>query len=906
MRGLYSGVVLLGIGMGMVVGQGVAVASPAESSEQSGSSGASQTGDTNGTTSGPVSGTTVEPDRDDAEADDATTGDEADLDADLDAADGESADDGALDGALDGGADAGGADAEGADAEEATDEAADREPAPRSSARSQQRAEAESPAPGALSAEALSADVMQDVTAASPQQGAVTEAPPVSAAATTGTRTLRTLADTRPVTVQSMVTDVLTWVGLRPIGSDNPAPGTPVSALVQSLWLAVRQFQYTWNNQRPTAAVTISGPGPDGTVGGNLNAVDYDDVALTYTLVAGPTRGRVVMGAAGGFVYTPGAAAAGRSDTFTVRIDDTGGNPFHVHGLLGLLGITRPTEVTVVIAANPAGPHSVLAAFDIDELTARGGVAVLPGRDRAVGVIDGRFTDQLVVNVEDAAVVLNSLASALGAAADFAEPSAITISTVGRGATAEYFYRYTEKVGAVTVLGSEVILVTDAAGTVTSVFNYYQGLGADFDVTPDESVDEHDEVRLVALSAYLGPDADTRTLQQWLAVSTFAHELVVHPREDDDTPTLVWRVTVVVPDTGALTPSGASYLIYADGATAGTVMASTSHVHSATSTSTATDWLGQSRVVTIDTRKVLWYRSYQLLDAGRNITTYKTTYGLFGLGSPKLPGSVVKRGLFGWDAAAVSAHANMAVAYDYFLDVLGRQSFDDDGALVVVSIRYNPRTSAGGYANAFWDPSRQLFGFGDSGYLQAGLDIVAHEFSHAVVSYVVGNGGSVLDYAESGALNEAYADIFGLLVEGKTGADRWLIGEDSALGAVRNLADPTSIRTAYGPHRDRYSTRYTGTGDDGGEHVNSTIFSHAAYLMMTNSATAGVSDQAWAKVFYHSLGRLSRTARFVDGRAAVLSTARAQGFTDAQLAAIASAFDTVEIYGAAASSAIAA
>ncbi len=37
----------------------------------------------------------------------------------------------------------------------------------------------------------------------------------------------------------------------------------------------------------------------------------------------------------------------------------------------------------------------------------------------------------------------------------------------------------------------------------------------------------------------------------------------------------------------------------------------------------------------------------------------------------------------------------------------------------------------------------------------------------------------MLERDEPGALNEAYADILGLLIEGKTGTDRWLIGEDS-------------------------------------------------------------------------------------------------------------------------------
>ena len=141
-----------------------------------------------------------------------------------------------------------------------------------------------------------------------------------------------------------------------------------------------------------------------------------------------------------------------------------------------------------------------------------------------------------------------------------------------------------------------------------------------------------------------------------------------------------------------------------------------------------------------------------------------------------------------------------------------------------------------------------------------------------------------------------------MLVEGATGADRWLIAEDSGNGIIRNLADPTSVTTSYGPYRDRLSKAYTGSGDDYGEHVNSTIFSHAAYVMMTDPVTAGVSDVTWAKVFYHSIPRLSANARFVDGRAAVLNSAAEQGLSLAERQAIARAFDLVEINGAPVSS----
>ena len=727
---------------------------------------------------------------------------------------------------------------------------------------------------------------------ATEQPAVMADKPAVAPESTTlaASRSVRSIVAARPVTVDSIVTDLLTWVGLGPAAHGLPIPATPVSALMESLWLAVRQAQYVLNNQRPTADVAVSGPGPDGVVTGALNAVDYDDLSLTYTVTAAPTNGRVVLDASGGFTYTP--EVPGRADQFTVTVDDTVGNPAHIHGLLGLLGITGPTQVVVRIGGAPAANPVQLA-----ELRTRDGVSVDVTEGGAVRVIEGRFTDQVVTGAADAAAVLNALAPLLGAAPGFADAADIDTDRAGFGPGVENFYRYTETLGDVTVLGSDIILVTDADGLATSLFNNYVGLGTAFDVTPDEGLDEHDEVSLLAGAAYLGADADGDTLQTFLTQNDVTTALVVYALDQQAGPELAWQVVVRFPDTGDLSPSAVTYVVDADGRDAGSIIVTVTSGQGASVDSVATDWLGESRNITVD-RGGWLFPSYTMVDDTRNITTYTTSYVFF-VGGPVLPGRVVKRGWLGWNRGAVSAHANTAVVYDYYEDVLGRTSFDGDGALVEVSIRYNPINiyRASGYANAFWDPTRQQFAFGDGGYLQASLDVVAHEFTHAVVSYVVGAGGSVLDYGESGALNEAYADILGLLVEGKSGAERWLIAEDSDYGIIRNLADPTSVRTGLGPYRDHYDTRYTGTGDDGGEHVNSTIFGHAAYLMMTDAATASVSDEAWARVFYHSLFRLGRSAVFADGRAAVLSAAAAQGFSADQLDAIRSAFDDVGIAG---------
>ncbi|MGE0783808.1 M4 family metallopeptidase [Mycolicibacterium sp.] len=881
-RWLCAAVAATGIALWPVVGTGVAGAAPAEtgdsaaSQETTGSEASSQQPErTQDRAEGKAEDAENEVDEtEEAEAEEVEAEAEEDAEADAAEAEEEAAEEAAEDEA--------GAQTRAADVAEPETEVV--EPAAETTRGRDYTPADEEPAPTVVAAEAVTDDA-DDVTETEPTLTAPEQAAAAVMMPTPARTTLHSVVSARPVTVQNVVADVLTWVGLRALVDDLPAPPTPVTGLLESLWLAVRQNQYTWNNQRPTADPTTSEPGPDGLVTGSLNAVDYDDTTLAYRVTTGPQHGTVRIDEFGNFTYTPGAA--GHADSFTITVDDTTANPFHVHGLLGLLGLAGPVRVTITVAAG-----APITKVPLD----RDGVEITADTDGTVKVVTGHFVDRTVTSAEDAAAVLNALAPALGAVNGFATPAAITTATAGVGDTAEHFYRFTETAGGVTVVGSDVILVTDADGVVTGLFNNYLGLAADFDVTPHESVDTDAEVRMIASTAYLGSAAEPAVLETFLARTTFTKQLVVYTFDEVGAPSLAWRAVVQLPDTGDMSPSSVTYFIHADGDTAGAVIVTVSHAQAAMVTGTATDWSGQTRTVTYESTVVWFWRSSSLVDNGRNIITYKTSYPFFGLIGPSLPGAVVKKSWLGWDRAAVSAHANTAVVYDYFLEVLGRQSFDDDGATIRVSIRYNPTSpSAAGYSNAFWDPTIDQFAFGNSGYLQAALDVVGHEFTHAVVSYVVGSSGVELDHGESGALNEAYADILGLLIENKPGADRWLIGEDSAMGAIRNLANPTAISTSYGPYRAHYGSRYTGTGDDGGEHVNSTIFSHAAYKMMTSPATADISNDTWATLFYKSLHRLSPGAKFVDGRRAVLATAEIMKFTVAQRTAIAAAFDSVGI-----------
>jgi bacillolysin len=615
------------------------------------------------------------------------------------------------------------------------------------------------------------------------------------------------------VTLASIVTDMLTWIGLGPLAAQLPVPAWPVGPVVESLWLAVRDIHDRLTNNRPVALSIVA---------------------------AGPT-------------LTP-----------------------------------DPLELA--------------------DLLAHPDVAVNLNTDGSVEVIDGTFTDMTIATDVEAAQLFNRLAPLLGVPAGFAKPENITVERIGQSATpgdvAETVYRVHDSIGGIPVLGSEAILVTDGNGAVTGLFNNLDRLDG-LNVALDARIDQSLEAIAFAAGAYMNSTPALRSgWPTWalFASSRFDPKLVVYALDPNAPPRLAWQVTVDPPQRFlALPDPSATYYIYANGADAGTVRMATSGAQGLSAISTtATDVLGQVRTINVAQETYFFFfQVASLWDLSRNIATYRTAFEWFGFGGPYVPRDPVTRGWFGWDPSAISGQANIATVYDYYNGVLGRPSFDGSGGFVQVVVEYNTHSpwSPGTYNNAYWDPGNRQLVFGDGGDLEGAVDVVGHEYTHAVVSFAIGQGGPVLDHGESGALNEAYADILGSLIEGKTGPGRWLVGEDSqwAGGAVRNIAVPSSIMTEFGPYRDNYATRYTGTGDDGGEHVNSTIFSHAAYQMMTDPATSDISGETWARVMYHSIFRLSPGATFVDGRAAVMDAAGEFGFTPEQLRAIERAFDDVGI-----------
>jgi Zn-dependent metalloprotease len=211
--------------------------------------------------------------------------------------------------------------------------------------------------------------------------------------------------------------------------------------------------------------------------------------------------------------------------------------------------------------------------------------------------------------------------------------------------------------------------------------------------------------------------------------------------------------------------------------------------------------------------------------------------------------------------AVDEAYDGSGKTYDFFLDVLGRNSIDGRGMRLDSTVHFGVR-----FANAEWNGRQMIYGDGD-GYLfnrfTRSLDVIAHELTHGVTQYTAN-----LEYADqSGALNEHFSDVFGVLVkqystkQAARDAD-WLIGADLLSKRVHGVAvrsmkapgtaydDPLLGKDPQPAHMKQYLRT---DEDNGGVHTNSGIPNHAFYR-----AAVTIGGNAWevaGKIWFRALTR---------------------------------------------------
>lgn len=203
---------------------------------------------------------------------------------------------------------------------------------------------------------------------------------------------------------------------------------------------------------------------------------------------------------------------------------------------------------------------------------------------------------------------------------------------------------------------------------------------------------------------------------------------------------------------------------------------------------------------------------------------------------------------------ALDVHWGMEKSYDFYLNVFSRNSYDGAGSIIKQYV--NPPTLQSQYGNspnnasAYPAPYNLMqYGLGDGSFMKpvVGLDVEGHEFTHMVVA---NNGNGGLTYqGESGALNESFADIFGVCIEFYSGVNAdWLMGEDIMVSApyLRSMSNPNG-----GQQPDTYNGQYWAnpsnlSNDHGGVHINSGVQNFWFYLLCQGGSGTNDLNNAYS------------------------------------------------------------
>lgn len=177
------------------------------------------------------------------------------------------------------------------------------------------------------------------------------------------------------------------------------------------------------------------------------------------------------------------------------------------------------------------------------------------------------------------------------------------------------------------------------------------------------------------------------------------------------------------------------------------------------------------------------------------------------------------------DQYGADAHWGAEMVYDYYKKKFNRVGLDGKGYPLISYVNTDLKRLGrfSDNSNAFWNGKFVTFGMGDSELAMkpfVSIDIVGHEFTHAVIQSSCGLNGN----KEAAALNEGFSDIFGVLIklESKPNA-RWIQGEGIGK-TIRDMEDPKGMNKP-----DYYGGQYWDNQEE--PHQNSTVLSHWFYLL---------------------------------------------------------------------------
>jgi bacillolysin len=221
--------------------------------------------------------------------------------------------------------------------------------------------------------------------------------------------------------------------------------------------------------------------------------------------------------------------------------------------------------------------------------------------------------------------------------------------------------------------------------------------------------------------------------------------------------------------------------------------------------------------------------------------------------------------------AAISAHCNAQLVFDFYNSVLKRKSIDDKGMAVVsmINCTYAANDPPPVWRNAVWHKGRMWYGQVKDGEkfesYSRYLDVIGHELTHGVTE----STANLVYQDQSGALNESFSDIFGIMI------NNWYPNQPNSISSWNweigpNLGDQGPLRDMSNPKRtndpDHMNDYLKTSSDYGGVHTNSNIHNKAAYNVLTSKDGSAYifTPVELAILYYLTLCRLGSMDGFSD------------------------------------------
>ncbi len=241
---------------------------------------------------------------------------------------------------------------------------------------------------------------------------------------------------------------------------------------------------------------------------------------------------------------------------------------------------------------------------------------------------------------------------------------------------------------------------------------------------------------------------------------------------------------------------------------------------------------------------------------------------------------------------AASFYVTMGNVTGFFQDNYG------DSAYGRLTFAYNDGFDEGG--NALGGGSESSGGIVYVGFQKEPEDVslLAHEYMHVVTRRHIGwIENNIHDENQTGAINEAFSDLFGEIVEDYLDNNKMDNSCDWTHGK-RTISDPGE--NGYPTHVDDEENGYW--TEDGGKtywsedytHGHSTVVSHAAYKMV-HSTRAALSIKELSNLWYSTMLTLPADCDYKTLRSNMEFIAKNMGYSESKVETITSALDEAGI-----------